>query len=269
MANAVFGSQWRMADVTFYSGPFATAAPPENLIKREPSVPLILTDLSDLRVEFEFPAAIDVNLLAVLYCDATSAATLRWRGATSRANLTAAPGYDSGSLSFAGGDSGLPSRKNRRHDVRWLGDSAQSYSWWRLDISDAAKSDGRLIIGNVVIDAAWQPGINIAYGGGGGLMDPSRKPRSEPGQVQPLSRSKHRILRHRLSFQSEDDMYGFADDLDEQIGTTEPLLFVRDPEATTYRQEKIVFGLQNEIGEINDQAFNIYEKAYVIEELIP
>lgn len=263
----VLGSQVDMIGCSIYGGRTSGGGPLTNAVGREPSLPVIFEDLGDTWFEFGLAAPLAVNLLGILYAGASSSCTRRWIGAADRASLSTSPGYDSGADVGWFSDAGLKSRKYRKHDVLWLGDAPQTFQWWRLELSDVGNTANRLVIGKVIIAAAWQPAVNMTYGGGGGLIDPSRKPRTEQGQIQPLSRKPHRLHRFRLAFQDEDQMLGYADDLDEAVGATEPVLFLRESQPTTYRQKKALLGLQNEIGAVIDSDLDVYEKSYEIEEL--
>jgi len=269
MGNIVLATQALMGDASFSSGAFAGSGPPQNLIAREPSDALILTDLSNLWVEIDLGSAQSINLIAGLYVSGTSALTWRVRGAASEADLTGSPGYDSTALAFGNGEAGLPHRKGYLHDWIWLGASPQTWRWWRIDFADAANPDNRLVVGKIVLDSAFQPSRNRAYGDTIGLVDPSVKPRTVTGRIDPLARPSYMAGDFSLSFGSEADLLGTAFTIDEKVGITGQVLYLRNPDATSRRQQQAIYGLQTQIGTISQAALNIHEKKYSLEELVP
>lgn len=250
------------------SGPSAPAAPVANLARREPADCLVLTDLSQAWVQVEFAEPVAPRLLAALYVNATAAATARWRGADSAAAVTAAPAFDTGATAFARGEAGLAHRKGRVHDWEWRPD-IPAHTVWRLDIEDAANPDGRLIVGNLVVDNAWQPGGFDWDHVPPTLVDPSRMPRATQGQRQPLNRRPYDVCELPFDFGSREDFIGFARDLDEAVGTTEPVFVALDPDAADYRQREVIFGLMSDLPPVVRRHLAIYARRYRIEELIP
>lgn len=269
MGHIVLATQDLLASATLGAGPTGTYGPVGNLQRRLPSEPVLLTDLASAYITIEWAEAQPINLIAALYCNATAgAATWRVRAAATLAAAVSAPVYDSGSALFAGSDVALRHRSGRRHDWKWL-PSGQSHKAWRIDFADAGNADGALILGKLVIDTAWQPARNISYGWSAGLVDPSRKPKAELGQYEPLNRRPYMMTQFDLRFGTEAQMWGSAFEIDQKIGTTMPLLAIRDPDAATYRQAKAVFGLQQDLGQLGNPHFNVFDKRYLIEELLP
>lgn len=264
MANILFATPTLLQSATLSSGQAAAAAPVSNLLHREPSVPLILTNPAAAWVGVDFgddPPAL--RIVAVLYSNAGS-----FRVRADDTDPTSSPAYDSGSVDFGRNEAGLKHRRFRKHDWLWWV-TPKTYRYWRIDFANPADADNRTIVGNLVMDYGVQPAINQAYGGGIGLIDPSRKPRSVEGQVEPLRRRPYSGVEFQIQYGSEAEMFGQAWDLDELTGTVDPVLYIRDPDATVYRQKTSVFGLMRDIGPIVDEAFGVFSKRYQIEELIP
>jgi hypothetical protein len=268
MGNIALATPDRLSRAALTSGPSAPGSPVSNLVRREPSDALVLTDLSQAHVGIDFGEPYAPRLVAPLYAGTTQAATWRLRGAADAAALLAAPAYDSGPLPFGRGEAGLRHRRGLVHD--WIWDPAMpACRHWRIDFADPANPGGRLVLGNLVMDRAWRPARNIAYGGSLGLVDPSRRPRSVEGRRDPLARRPYMGTEFGLDFGTEDEMYGAALDLDEAVGTTGAVLYLRDPEATAHRQKKALLGLFSELRPVVDAHFGLYSKRFQIEELIP
>lgn len=116
-----------------------------------------------------------VRIMGVVGHNLGLAATQRWRGATSQANLTAAPGYDSGAEAVWRGtdtpDLNTDEAGEPIHRPVALSVAAadQSWRWWRLDIADTGNAAGYVELGYLMLWAAWQPSRNFSYGKSLGL----------------------------------------------------------------------------------------------------
>lgn len=265
MANIVLASQSNLATATITSGAFASTAPPANLKRPEPGDKLILTSDADAYVVIDLGTATAVRMLQALYVETTTSrpTTWRWRGATSEASLTSAPGYDSGTVAFASGNTGLPHRNSTLHDFIWF-DSAKTYRWWRLDF------DVQCAIGNIVVHPGWQPSRNIAYGFEPPMLaDHSSRRRGRSGRNSVWPAAAYDAASFTFDAFSADDALRNARDFDEAVGTRSPVSVVFDPDATIYRQELMMFGYLNQSPPIQNASFALYQRRYEIEEIVP
>jgi hypothetical protein len=268
MSNIVFATPAALIEAALSAGPTAPAGEVGRLLDREPSACVILTDPAQAWIQAVWPEPRPVRLAALLDVAASAAATWRVRAADDPEALTAAPTYDSGWAPYAAGEAGLPHRRFRRHDWLWLPAGVTARAW-RIDILDPTPPDGRILIGNAVLDPAFQPEDNYDYGWSASLFDPSRVPRAVAGQRDPLNGRPYTKLRLTLSALSEAEAWGEVWDMDELTGTTRPLLVIRDPAATARRQRQAVWGLLSEGGAISNPYFGIHERSFELEELIP
>lgn len=264
MANILLATANPLATATLAAGTTASAGPVGNLLRREPADAMILTNSGSAYVTIDLGADPDaIRVFAVLYCNA---GTWRVRADDVEGDVTADPTYDSGTVNFGGSETGLRHRDGMRHDwIYWA--AGVTYRYWRIDFADPDDDDGRTIVGNLIMDYGFQPAVNIAYGGSLGLVDPSRKPRSVDGQLEPLVRRPYMATEFAINFGTEAEMYGEAFDLDEIAATVNQVLYLRDPAATTYRQKQAVLGTFRALAPIVDASFDIYSKRYQIEEL--
>lgn len=265
MANLLLATANPLATATLAAGPTAPTGPVGNLLRREPADAMILTNAGSAYVTVDLgadPAAIRV--FAVLYCNA---GTWRVRAAATEGDVTADPAYDSGTVNFGGSETGLRHRDGMKHD--WLYWSAGvTYRYWRVDFADPDDADARTIVGNLIMDWGFQPRVNAPRGGRSlGLSDPSRKPRTSEGQLDPLVRQPRGVASFRLEYASEAEMYGEAFEIDEIAATVNQVLYIRDPAATLYRQKQAWLGTFRTLEEITDAGFDYYAKRYEIEEL--
>jgi hypothetical protein len=195
-----------------------------------------------------------------------AAATWRIRFATSEGNLTSSPTYDSGNVSMQLGSVLLADWASRT-SVHFKS-SAATGRWMRIDISDPFNSDGYVEIGRLLVGAKWQPTINMAYGWSLGFKDHSKQNESLAGGTFIAVRPKQRIIKFTLDFQSEDDMYDNAFDLDRLIGESGDVLIVPDPEEAKHIHRQTIHGVMKGLKPITNTRYNIYRKPYEIRELL-
>lgn len=264
MANIVLANQYLLKSATITSGTFDAATAPANLASAEPSEKLTLTSSGAAYVEIDLGTAAAIRCLAALYVEKPTGLTWRWRGATSQANLTASPGYDTTELDFADNNVGLPHRDSLLHDFLWL-DAAETFQWWRLDFNDACS------IGNLIVAPGWQPECNYAYGAKPPVLyDPSVIKMSSCGRAVVTTKPMFDIASFSFDFMSPADALANARDFDEQVGARDPALIIFDPEATTYKQQLTLFGRLRPERDLVNSFFNIYSKTYsVFAEMLP
>lgn len=265
MSNLIFARP--LADGgTITTGSEVASLPAGNLLTPQPSDPWRATDLANAYVELDLGTAVEINLIALLYTNASSAATWRIRAAASQANLTAAPDYDTGSNTFWP-QSGLEDW-SFTHGFIWLDASTQTRRWWRIDVSDAGNPDGYFQAGRLYLAKPFQPATNIEFGWSVGYADPSPKRRATGGQTYPLLRSRSRVLNFSYSFMSESEMFDNLFDLNRRRGASEDVLVIVDPDATANIHERIVYGLVDDLKPIINSSFNIFEQPYRLEEML-
>jgi hypothetical protein len=112
-------------------------------------------------------AAVLWNALFLGYFNGQAADTLRLRGATSEANLTAAPSYDSNTL-LPGGITAWPvgsNLANYRYPHRlFLFTPGGSLQWWRVDFAWGSNTDGFVRGGRLALGLAVTPETGAAPG---------------------------------------------------------------------------------------------------------
>jgi len=145
--------------------------------------------------------------------------------------------------------------------------TAQTFRYWRLDISDSGNPDGYFQAGRLYLSKAFIPAVNASYGFKEGYVDRSRKRRTVAGSIIPTIRTPLRRAEWQLDFATEADMYGTARDIDFNRGTSQDLLFIPDMDDSTYFQKRYIYGTMDSIEPIVLPAFDIYRKAYKITEI--
>ncbi len=268
-----------MADVTFATSAFVdagtvtagnevTTLPATNLQDPQPTKRWRSTTIvSSVYIQVDLTEAKAINLIALISHNGTASATWRIRAATSEGGLTSAPGFDSGAISM------WPISRPTDWPVRslfsrhWL-TTAQSFQWWRIDISDAGNSDLFFEAGRIIIDAAWQPTIGLSPNWGVGWVDPGPREMSLGGNIYPTQRSRRRRIDLNLDFNDETEMLANAFELQRKRGRSQDILVLVDPTETTNWHRTAVYGLMSDLQPVVNTAFNIFSQTITIEEMI-
>jgi hypothetical protein len=243
------------------------ALPGENLQMSQLSRRWQSSGLSNLSVIVDLgaPPNPGINLVTLVATNATTAATWRIRAATSQANLTASPGYDSGTIAML--SSSDLANWNDRLALKWLA-TAQSFRWWRIDITDAGNPDGYFRAGRLYIASAWQAMLGLQYDWGLGFIDDSPKLVSEGGQVWIDERRRRRNVRGTISLKSEDEAYSNVFDLMRLRGSARDILLIRDPNATTHLHRQTIYGRLLQLQPIVNPYHDFFTWQFEVEELI-
>jgi hypothetical protein len=230
---------------------------------------------SAVTITVDLGAAKAINLFSLIGHSGSSRSYARVRAATSLANLTSSPGYDTGNVPFRSHQSGYDATwasgvsdeeagaMDKNIFLRYF--STQTFRYWQVDISDPNSS--YLDIGRIYVSKAWQPAVNMNYGFGDGWIDPSRKSRTVSGQIVPIERKKYRIAELTLSFGTKTEMYSNAFEIERLRGRTRDVLFTPDPDETTDLQRRTIYGTLENLQPIINSNYGIFEKTLRIEEL--
>ncbi len=270
-----------MADVTFATSIFVddgtvtavnevSAMPVVNLQDRQPTTKWRTTSLSTstMYAIVDLGAAKTVNLVALIAHNATSTATWQIRGATSEGNLTAAPGYDSTSVSMWPATGKPQNWDDQLFSLLWIPSSPPSFRWWRVDAFDAANGDGFFEAGRLIIDNAWQPTVGLTPNWGFKWIDPGPREISVGGQLYPTQRTRHRIFEFNLDFNDKDAMLNNADELQRRRGRSQDVFILADPAGTTHLHRESVYGLMTDLQPLVNTAFDIFSQTIIVEEMV-
>lgn len=221
--------------------------------------------LTGVNLVIDLGAAAPIGLIALVNATVTSAATWRIRGATSVANLTVSPGYDSGTLSA------WPAPASRK--ILWNVDmclapaTPQSFQHWRIDIEDPTNGDGFLDFGALCMTDVIEPENNRRRGQAVGLVDPSVTIKSAGGQPVSRVEDKYRVTEFDLPALTTAE----ADDLievDALHGTTTPRAILFDPHDADRHYINFFFGRVTELDPFEDPQHQRWIRRFVVEALI-
>lgn len=264
----IAGGQWMDAATLEDSSAVAANYPLSNLLTIQPGEKTRFSDPSAAYVVVDLGAARAVDFVALIAHNASASGTWRVRGATSEANLTASPGYDSTAGVDLWPSSGKPDA-DVQHSFLRLG-SAQTYRWWRVDVADAGNADGYFQLGRLMIAGAWAPSVNYSFGAGIGWLDPSPVDQGVAGHLFPLEREKHRVFTLPFQFQTKADCLDGAYELQRKRGASKDVFVVLDSAETTYLHTAMVHGLMaGTAAPFTNDFFQRYSFSLRIEELLP
>jgi hypothetical protein len=221
------------------------------------------TNLSSAYVEVNLGAAASINFAGLLYGSWRSSATAQVRGASSQANLTAAPSYDSGSISATTGTQ----RMEKHHLLHSFASS--SNQWWRIDISDVGNPDNWIEAGVLVIAFAWQVSMNPSYGASPlGVEDTGIVDEAIGGQLWPLERPKRRVSQFTLDHMTKTEMYDNAFPLGWDRGLTKPIVVVPDLDDAPQVQRETIYGLMSALSPMVNSDYGVWQTRIGVREMI-
>jgi len=236
---------------TLTGGPMAGSMPITNLKDQQPSNPCRWIDLSQVYVVVDAGAAVTINLIELLYTNATVAATWRIRAAASQANLIAAPGYDS---RVAGVDLQFfpdvaESWWDRIHSYLWLGATPKTFRWWRVDVFDAANPATYFQAGRLYMDNAYQASRGVKLGGDTVVMEnvptgstASQHQQTAGGQKYPAVRAKTGGLHFGIEYLQQSEAYRQLYRIVRQRGATRDVHVIIDPDSRAFYMEQQAYG---------------------------
>ncbi len=267
-----------MADVTFATSELSDAGtlttgnevgtlPAVNLQDPQPTKKWRTSGLSSMYVVVDLGSAKAINLVALIATNLSSGANWQIRGATSEANLTAAPGYNSTSVSAWPGTGKPGGWTDQLFSLLWL-TTAQTYRWWRIDVTDSGNGDGYIEAGRLIIDAAWQPTIGLSPNWGVQWVDPGPREMSIGGNIYPTQRTHHRVIELALDFNDQTAMMANAFELQRKRGASKDVFVLVDPAGTTDLHRTSIYGLFSNLQPLVNTAFDIFSQIVTVEEMV-
>lgn len=250
---------------TLTAGSEASDLPATNLQKMQPSSLWRATDLGNSYLVVDLGEFQSINLLALLYTNASSGATVRVRGADTEAELTSSPGYDSGSVDH------WPATGMESWDYThflYFPSSAQTYRWWRFDISDANNPDGFYQAGRLYIADAFAPALGPRYGFNVRYRDGQVRSTALGNQIYPQQRNVGRVLNASLRWNSEADFWREFSRLQRMRGTARDVLFVALETNTDRLMDWSAMGVFTDLEPLTYATYSSFEASLTITELL-
>lgn len=266
MGNIVIGrADWSRNATVIGAGSENPDIPARNLLREQPTDIWESTGLADLWVEVDRGETAEWNTVALLFTNATSAATWRVRAADTQAGLTSGPDYDSGSVQLwaPGASDAWP----RRHSFLWA-PAGVARRWLRVDVTDGSNPDGVFRAGVLFVAKLWQPSRNMQHPVTLGHIDPSPLSRAQGGPLMADARAPYLSTEVTLDFLSEAEMLDNAFQLRRLAGSHEPVLTALNPDEDTRLHQQLVYGLITNNDLIRSAGFRRYQHVLAIEEML-
>lgn len=224
---------------------------------------------------WDFREDVVVEALALVAHNLSASATLRFRLGTSAANVTAAPGFDSGVVSA------WPVT-GKTDDLDWqsyfslvLADNATGYRYGRVDIADPSNVDGYVQVGRLFVGPAFVPDVNVDTNLSLGLVSPDETGRTAFGHSFGDNRGPAaRVMQLPMSAVDEDEMGDELFELQRYCGLAKDFAFCLEPEATTrfhrYSMQARFSSLNNFTAQPvwNASGIQIWQTTLAIEEVL-
>ena len=231
----------------------AAGAPVSNLLKPQPTDFYKSSTTAAVNIDIDLVSAKAVACAALLFTSLESGTTWSVLGATSQANLTSSPGYNSGTLTLAGFFD--QANITRRHLIH-IPASVQTFRWWRFAISaqTAAFSAGCVILGPV-----WNPEVELGFQRGYTLLnDPAR---TDGGNLIATMPNLEPPVEATLTIQAVTE--AIHEEQLQRIGrlriSGKPILFVSDLATANYTQQRVLYGLITAMSQIVVEQFNLWK----------
>lgn len=216
---------------------------------------------TNLYVRIDFGANAVFDVVSLLGTNAQSGTTIRIRAGDSQAEVDGAADYDSGVVQLWA-SSGLGA-KTFYHSMNEI--PQQTKRWLRIDIGSHT---GDFEAGVLVVGKKIQPSRFYETAYDRGVDDLGSVDFTRNGTPLKLDGAKLRTLTFQMSWITEAEMETSFRPLDEAVGLTGEVLWVFDPDAGSYRHDRMYYGYQREKSSITKRAYNMFQKEFSIVSMI-
>ena len=239
--------------------------PATNLFKRLPGLVTRTSGLSNIYWELDLGSAQAIDLVFLAAPNASASAQWQIRGATSQANLTAAPGYNSALIDMTPAKN-VPASWKTRPAVLFFG--PETYRYWRVDVSDGSNPDGQGDYGRLYLSKAWQASLNMEYGFNMGWIDPSKVARAIDGTPYIDTRPRRREFNLEFTDLPRTEILANPFTTDRTLGIAGDHLLVLDPDLMATMPEYVVYGRMAELGQLTNVNLDIWSRRVRFEEIV-
>lgn len=206
-----------------------------------------------------------INWIGLWGLNASPTGTARVRGASSEANLTAAPTYNP----HSGGNENIHAHADQANwssvpYVHYIA-AGQALRYWRLDIVDTSNIYGYVQANRVFVSSAWVPTLDAEFGWQRSLADESSVQTTEAGGWIRRYRAKRDGLSFSLTQKLKSEMYTKALNLGRRVGNVDDVVVCMDPANTTgSRHEETVLGRISEAYGIGQANHKVYKSQFTV-----
>ena len=201
-------------------------------------------------IEIDLGAVSTINLIALLFTNATGADQWRIRTANTQGALVSAPVYDSNydTVSYVGSEG---------HVFMYFA-TALSNRWVRIDLITASNP---FMAGRLYIDNAFQPTRGRSYGLEDGYDDDSKIDSTDGSARIPNDGTNRAVVSFTLNLITEAERHAIRE-INKERGASGDVIVITNPEVTVNKQDVIYYGLLQRRRVAVNTAFNFNEMAY-------
>ena len=257
----------------------STAAPsmPEtNLLTQQPTDRFRSYNSTATFAVLDFGELVTVDFIALLFHNATSAATIRHRFSdTGTTELVSSPDYDSGGggISMWYSNAAMTtgafdfSTWPRKHHFHYA-DIGQTVRYYRFDIADTTNPDLHIDAGRLVVGLKYQPGVNIAYGSSLPFpIEPEKSITTLAGPRFPITTGITNRVSAELQFTDKDELQESLHELLLNRGSAGDVFYVNDP-TSKWAHHESCYGTINATSNPSIPEYGFWSYSLSIEGLI-
>lgn len=240
-----------------------------NLQRMSPGLKHRSTALS-FYYEGNLGSAKTIRYVGIWYANAVASTTWRVRFATSQANLTAAPAYDSGSVSFWPSGASLASWAATHSRLYLAG--GQTATWYRIDIDHSASGlsyweAARLVVAEGVdfstFSRAKMPGVAVVT-----QEEEVVEVEAQDGEEVPRPKRQRRTLGpQRVIAMSKAEALGQLDPLLRERGASKDFVMVTKPDESAYPMHYMLLGRKKTANVIENSFSDWFEAELTLREV--
>lgn len=112
--------------------------------------------------------------------------------------------------------------------IKKMWDTAQTYQWWRVDLTNATSADSYFKVGRIYSGSWWSPSINFDNIYRKRMIDPSQKTYSTGGQMSANVKQKLKEIVYQFSHVEYPDNETFESIFWDYVGQTVPYWICQD-----------------------------------------
>jgi len=246
----------RFDSATVDAGNQVSSLPVQNLQNEQVAIKWqTASGINSTHILIDMTAVVDIDCLALVGTNFTSAVTFRIRGSNTDNTAVAGEVADTGTLS------GMVSSNYR--NFYYAFSATKTARYWRIDIEDTSLN--YLRAGRLFMGPAWSPSKEMNFGWSIAYTDSSKVTRSQGGQLYIDESFKFRALDFTLSFMDQTEMISNGFEITRRNGSIIDVLVIPE-ENGTFNSELSIFGLLIGTFPLTHVTYQIYRIRYRIEE---
>lgn len=146
--------------------------------------------------------------------------------------------------------------------------SAQTYQYWRFDLTDTANTAGYVQLGRVFMGTNWRPDRGAAAGATLGYESRSTTTEADDGAEYHTERRGPRVARFNIEAQTQDEAMRKVLEMQRQLGSTGEVLFQWDTSDTLYQPARTFLGRLRSLSPLTAINSNLWSASFEIKELL-